>query len=423
MVHEEGIGEDIRHPAGQGIPRGIFRHEERFVARRRLHGGTRGRHTGWTLENGRRHIVLRGDSGQSAQPILMVERMDILARTFVFLIGGNAIEMRDFPVQRGHRLVRRKGQADTLPGIVVVVGITQRFAHIPGTIRHREGNRHREVVVDAGLAFAVLVVGRPLNEVEEWCGVALPFENDVVSFDNRLPRGLIVGKCLFHNVVGLRIGLRVVLSRVNKKILRDTGIRLHHEIAEACGVVVDWRIEDAATARSCRRREVIVTGEVDGRCGRVMNVGAHGGGAFSGKDSSKVDRSAAYAARYIAKNMVAAGVADEMLVQVSYAIGVAEPVSIYVNTYGRSHVNMTDGEIAKKIAEMFDLRPKAIERQLKLRQPMFQETAAYGHMGRKNEIVEKTFTSRYHEAKTVKVELFTWEKLDKVDEIKKVFGL
>ena len=151
--------------------------------------------------------------------------------------------------------------------------------------------------------------------------------------------------------------------------------------------------------------------------------GAHGGGAFSGKDSSKVDRSAAYAARYIAKNMVAAGVADEMLVQVSYAIGVAEPVSIYVNTYGRSHVNMTDGEIAKKIAEMFDLRPKAIERQLKLRQPMFQETAAYGHMGRKNEIVEKTFTSRYHEAKTVKVELFTWEKLDKVDEIKKAFGL
>ena len=151
--------------------------------------------------------------------------------------------------------------------------------------------------------------------------------------------------------------------------------------------------------------------------------GAHGGGAFSGKDSSKVDRSAAYATRYIAKNMVAAGVADEMLVQVSYAIGVAEPVSIYVNTYGRSHVNMADSEIAKKIAEMFDLRPKAIERQLKLRQPMFFETAAYGHMGRKNEVVEKTFTSRYHEAKTMKVELFTWEKLDKVDEIKKAFGL
>jgi methionine adenosyltransferase len=151
--------------------------------------------------------------------------------------------------------------------------------------------------------------------------------------------------------------------------------------------------------------------------------GAHGGGAFSGKDSSKVDRSAAYATRYIAKNMVAAGVADEMLVQVSYAIGVAEPVSIYVNTYGRSHVNMTDGEIAKKIKEMFDLRPKAIERKLKLRQPMFLETAAYGHMGRKNEVVEKIFTSRYHEIKKMTVELFTWEKLDKVEEIKKVFGL
>lgn len=151
--------------------------------------------------------------------------------------------------------------------------------------------------------------------------------------------------------------------------------------------------------------------------------GAHGGGAFSGKDSSKVDRSAAYATRYIAKNMVAAGVADEMLVQVSYAIGVAEPISIYVNTYGRSHVNMTDGEIAKKIKEMFDLRPKAIERKLKLRQPMFLETAAYGHMGRKNEVVEKIFTSRYHEIKKMTVELFTWEKLDKVEEIKKVFGL
>ena len=151
--------------------------------------------------------------------------------------------------------------------------------------------------------------------------------------------------------------------------------------------------------------------------------GAHGGGAFSGKDSSKVDRSAAYAARYIAKNMVAAGVADEMLVQVSYAIGVAEPVSIYVNTYGRSHVNMTDGEIAEKIAQMFDLRPKAIERQLKLRQPMYLETAAYGHMGRKNEVVEKTFTSRYHEAKTMQIELFTWEKLDKVEDIKAAFSI
>ena len=151
--------------------------------------------------------------------------------------------------------------------------------------------------------------------------------------------------------------------------------------------------------------------------------GAHGGGAFSGKDPSKVDRSAAYAARHIAKNMVAAGVADEMLVQVSYAIGVAEPVNIYVNTYGRSKVQLTDGEIAQKVAQMFDLRPKASERTLKLRQPIYTETAAYGHMGRKNEVVKKTFTSRYHETKEMEVELFTWEKLDRVDDIKKAFGL
>ena len=151
--------------------------------------------------------------------------------------------------------------------------------------------------------------------------------------------------------------------------------------------------------------------------------GAHGGGAFSGKDSSKVDRSAAYATRYIAKNMVAAGVADEMLVQVSYAIGVAKPVNVFVNTYGRSNVNLTDGEIAAKIEELFDLRPKAIERQLKLRQPMYLETAAYGHMGRKNQVVKKVFTSHYHETKEIDVELFTWEKLDQVDNIKKAFNL
>lgn len=151
--------------------------------------------------------------------------------------------------------------------------------------------------------------------------------------------------------------------------------------------------------------------------------GAHGGGAFSGKDSSKVDRSAAYAARHIAKNLVAAGVADELLLQVSYAIGIAQPVNIYVNTYGRSHVNMTDGEIAYKISQMFDLRPKAIERALKLRQPMFLETAAYGHMGRKPETVKKIFSSHYHETKEIEVELFTWEKLDLVDKIKKEFGL
>ncbi len=151
--------------------------------------------------------------------------------------------------------------------------------------------------------------------------------------------------------------------------------------------------------------------------------GAHGGGAFSGKDSSKVDRSAAYAARHIAKNMVAAGVADEMLVQISYAIGVAKPMNIYVNTYGRKHVSMTDGEIAKQIEQLFDLRPKAIERTLKLRQPMYLETAAYGHMGRQPQVVKKTFTSRYHETKVIDVELFTWEKLDRVADIKRAFGL
>ena len=151
--------------------------------------------------------------------------------------------------------------------------------------------------------------------------------------------------------------------------------------------------------------------------------GAHGGGAFSGKDSSKVDRSAAYAARHIAKNMVAAGVADEMLVQISYAIGVAKPMNIYVNTYGRSNVQMSDAEIAQKIEKLFDLRPKAIERTLKLRQPMYSETAAYGHMGRQCEVVQKTFTSHYHETKTIDVELFTWEKLDRVDDIRKEFGL
>lgn len=151
--------------------------------------------------------------------------------------------------------------------------------------------------------------------------------------------------------------------------------------------------------------------------------GAHGGGAFSGKDPSKVDRSAAYMARYIAKNMVAAGVADEILVQLAYAIGVAAPVSVSVDTYGHNNVGMSDGEIAQKIFEMFDLRPKAIERQLKLNQPMYTETAAYGHMGRKNKVVNKTFTSRYHGTKNIQVELFTWEKLDMVDTIKDSFRI
>ena len=151
--------------------------------------------------------------------------------------------------------------------------------------------------------------------------------------------------------------------------------------------------------------------------------GAHGGGAFSGKDPSKVDRSAAYAARHIAKNLVAAGVADEMLVQLSYAIGVARPISIYVNTYGRSHVAMSDGEIARKIDELFDLRPKAIEDRLKLRNPIYRETAAYGHMGREPKTVVKHFRSRYEGDKDIEVELFTWEKLDYVAQVKEAFGL
>jgi S-adenosylmethionine synthetase len=152
-------------------------------------------------------------------------------------------------------------------------------------------------------------------------------------------------------------------------------------------------------------------------------AGAHGGGAFSGKDPSKVDRSAAYAARHIAKNLVAAGVADEMLVQVSYAIGVAAPINIYVNTYGRSHVDMTDGEIAEKIGQLFDMRPHAIEQRLKLRNPIYSETAAYGHMGREPKTVTKHFESAYEGNKDVTVELFTWEKLDYIDKVKEAFGL
>ena len=151
--------------------------------------------------------------------------------------------------------------------------------------------------------------------------------------------------------------------------------------------------------------------------------GAHGGGAFSGKDPSKVDRSAAYATRHIAKNLVAAGVADECLVQVSYAIGVAKPMGIYVNTYGTSKISINDSELAKVIEEIFDMRPYFIEKRLKLRNPIYTETAAYGHMGRKSEFVTKTFNSPSGESKTLEVELFTWEKLDFVEEIKKQFKL
>lgn len=151
--------------------------------------------------------------------------------------------------------------------------------------------------------------------------------------------------------------------------------------------------------------------------------GAHGGGAFSGKDPSKVDRSAAYAARHIAKNLVAAGVAREALVQVAYAIGVARPVSLYVNTRGTANVAMNDAEISEKVNELFDMRPNAIEKRLKLRAPIYQETASYGHVGREPQIVKKTFESKYEPTKTIEVELFTWEKLDMIEPIKKTFGL
>lgn len=151
--------------------------------------------------------------------------------------------------------------------------------------------------------------------------------------------------------------------------------------------------------------------------------GAHGGGAFSGKDPSKVDRSAAYAARHIAKNMVAAGVADEMLVQLAYAIGVAEPVSVFVDTYGKSHVELSDGEIAERVKKLFALRPHDIEKNLRLRQPIYEETARYGHMGRSNRVITKTFQPKGEEPRTLEVELFTWEKLDRVEDIKKEFGL
>ena len=151
--------------------------------------------------------------------------------------------------------------------------------------------------------------------------------------------------------------------------------------------------------------------------------GAHGGGAFSGKDPSKVDRSAAYAARHIAKNLVAAGVADEVLIQVSYAIGVVEPTSILVNTYNSSHLKISDGDVAKKVSKIFDMRPAAIERRLKLRNPIYSETASYGHMGREPQVITKTFESPYNGKIEKEVELFTWEKLDYVDKVKEAFGL
>lgn len=215
-------------------------------------------------------------------------------------------------------------------------------------------------------------------------------------------------------------------------IRRDVEQVLLPRVAEECrqaGLKCLW---DEHTILHVNPTGKFVVGGPHGDCGltgRKIIVdtyggrGAHGGGAFSGKDPSKVDRSAAYAARHIAKNMVAAGVADEMLVQVSYAIGVAKPVSIYVNTYGKAKVCLTDREIAEQVEKLFDLRPKAIENRLKLRAPIYEETAAYGHMGRQPQKVTKVFQSRYYPTKTIEVELFTWEKTDYVDRIKKHFGL
>ena len=151
--------------------------------------------------------------------------------------------------------------------------------------------------------------------------------------------------------------------------------------------------------------------------------GAHGGGAFSGKDPSKVDRSAAYAARHIAKNLVAAGVSDEILVQLSYAIGVVKPIGVFVNTFGKSNLDLKDSEISEKIGQLYDLRPAAIERQLKLRNPIYTETASYGHMGRSPQVVTKTFNSQYWDEHIVEVELFTWEKLDFIETFKNAFGI
>ena len=215
-----------------------------------------------------------------------------------------------------------------------------------------------------------------------------------------------------HDVVEILIP-RVVEERVNTpevKALFGRGDTKYHVNPTGKFVIGGPHGDTGLTGRK------IIVDTYGGR-------GAHGGGAFSGKDPSKVDRSAAYAARHIAKNMVAAGVADEMLVQLSYAIGVAEPISVYVNTYGRSHVKMDDGEIAARIKEIFDLRPAAIERRLKLRNPIYEETASYGHVGRTPQVVEKTFHARGQEEKKLEVELFTWEKLDYIDPIKKAFGL
>ena len=217
-----------------------------------------------------------------------------------------------------------------------------------------------------------------------------------------------------------------------KRIADDVKNILIPRVKSKCGKEVQALFDDKITYFVNPTGKFVIGGPHGdtGLTGRKIIVdtyggkGAHGGGAFSGKDPSKVDRSAAYAARHIAKNMVAAGVADEMLVQVAYAIGVAKPMNIFVNTFGRGNVALTDGEIAKKIGEIFDMRPKAIEERLKLRNPIYFETASYGHVGRQPQVVKKVFTSRYmSEPFEREVELFTWEKLDYVDQIKNRFSI
>ncbi|MEB8330106.1 methionine adenosyltransferase [Flavobacteriaceae bacterium KMM 6897] len=219
----------------------------------------------------------------------------------------------------------------------------------------------------------------------------------------------------------------VMLERIKKDIISILIPRVKEQLHESLQQLFD---EDITYHINPTGKFVIGGPHGDtGLTGRKIIVdtyggkGAHGGGAFSGKDPSKVDRSAAYAARHAAKNLVAAGVADEILVQVSYAIGVVKPTSIYVDTYGTSKVNLSDGEIAKKVAELFDMRPFAIEDRLKLRNPIYLETAAYGHMGKESKVVRKVFESPYNGRIEKDVELFTWEKLDAIDKVKAAFQL
>ena len=218
-----------------------------------------------------------------------------------------------------------------------------------------------------------------------------------------------------------------MLAKINKDIIEIVIPRVKAKLKPELQALFN----DAITYHINPTGKVVIGGPHGdtGLTGRKIIVdtyggkGAHGGGAFSGKDPSKVDRSAAYATRHIAKNLVAAGLCDQVLVQVSYAIGVAKPCGLFIDTYGTAKVNMTDGEIARKVEEIFDMRPYFIEQRLKLRNPIYSETAAYGHMGRKNEIVTKEFTGPNGQIVSKEVELFTWEKLDYVDAVKSAFGI